>query len=324
MRREELSFPAMGTEAHLVALEAPPHLLHQARERLGDLERRWSRFLPDSELTQLNRSAGRPVVVSAETFRLVEAAIEAWRWSHGRFDPTVATTMIAAGYDRPLGPPGPGRVRSTGDHLPCPSPVGVVLDPYPGSITLPPGVAFDLGGIAKGAAADLVAAELLAGGAAGCCVNLGGDLRVAGHPPRPPGWVIELACDGADIATAPTVGVVDGAVCTSTRIRRSWTGPHGDEHHLRDPTTGAPLDRGLATVVVIAARAQQAEVLTKTAFAAGPLAAPDLLAGVGATGLLVTNDGATHHLAGLDPFLQAGGRHRLDGAVPPDLRPSPA
>lgn len=296
----------MGTTAHVVALDAPAGLLERARDRLDDLERRWSRFLPDSELSRLNRSAGRPVVVSTETFQLVEAAIEAWHWSRGRFDPTVAATMVAAGYDRPLGPPGAGRVRTSGTHIPCPSPTGVVLDPYPGSITLPPGVGLDLGGIAKGAAADLVAAELLGWGAGGCCVNLGGDLRVSGRPPRPEGWTIDLALDGAEPSRSPSIGVVEGAVCTSTRARRTWTGPRGEEHHLRDPATGGPLDRGLTTVVVVAARARQAEVLTKTAFAAGPAAAPGLLAGVGATGLLVTDDGGTHELPGLDPFLQAG------------------
>jgi thiamine biosynthesis lipoprotein len=304
VHRDELSFPVMGTEAHLVALAPPRGALDRGRRRLDDLERRWSRFRPDSELSQLNRSAGRPLVVSAETYRLVDAAIEAWRWSGGRFDPTVAATMVAAGYDRPLGQAAPGPTGSVA-HLACPTPVGAVLDPYPGSVMLPAGVGLDLGGIAKGAAADLVATELLEAGAAGCCVNVGGDLRVAGEPPRPEGWLIELTCDGASPRPAMTVGVVDGAVCTTTRTRRTWTGPLGPEHHLRDPATGAPLDRGLATVVVIGARALQAEVLTKTAFAAGPVDAAAVVTAVGATGLLVTDGGAVRPLPGLDPFLVA-------------------
>jgi thiamine biosynthesis lipoprotein ApbE len=85
---------------------------------------------------------------------------------------------------------------------------------------------------------------------------------------------------------------------------------------LRDPQTGAPLDRGLATVVVVGARAVQAEVLTKTAFAAGPSDAPGLVTGVGATGLLVTDDGAVHPLPGLDRYLLAYPGSGADGPGP--------
>jgi FAD:protein FMN transferase len=302
--RHELRFGVMGTEAHVVVLDGPAGLAEWARTRLEDLERRWSRFLEDSEISQLNRAAGRPVVVSPETCRIVADAIEAWRWTGGGFDPTVGTTMVEAGYDRPFPrgePIGSLVVSRPVEHRPCPTPAGIVVDPYPGSVTLPAGVRLDLGGIGKGAAADLVAAELLAAGAAGCCVNLGGDLRVAGIPPRPGGWTILVEPE-----RAARLGLADGAVCTSTRTRRTWLGSRGPEHHLRDPGTGAPLDTGLATVTVVGATAAQAEVLTKAAFTAGRDRAEAVIAGAGATGLLVTDDGTVVRLPGLDPFLRAG------------------
>ena len=295
----------MGSEAHLVLLEPPSGLLDRLRRRLDDLEQRWSRFLPGSEISQLNRSAGRPVVVSTETYDVVAAAVDAWHWSQGRFDPTVERTMVAAGYDRPRPDVGWAEPRPS-RHRPCPTPAGIVLDPYPQSITLPDGVSLDLGGIGKGAAADLLAADALAGGAGGCCINVGGDLRVAGRPPVPEGWRIALDVGGDHRgASSPTVGLVEGAVCTSTSRRRTWRGPRGPEHHLRDPSSGAPLWTGLASVTVIGARASQAEVLAKTAFAAGAEAAPALIGSTGATGLLVTDDGLRIELDGLAAFVRS-------------------
>ncbi len=298
----------MGSEAHVRVLGGDGTLAERARSRLQDLEQRWSRFRPDSEISRLNRSHGRPQVVSPETYDVVSAAIEAWRWSGGRFDPTTAATMVAAGYDRTFDDLDPtmgkkwlARELLTQHCIP---------DPYPCSITVPAYVTIDLGGIGKGAAADLVAAELVALGADGCCVNVGGDLRVAGIPPRPEGWLIDIETgiqigEGPD-THRPMIGVAAGGVATSTTTRRTWTSDLGPEHHLRDPADGRPLDAGLVTVTVIGAGARQAEVLTKTAFVAGPVDGADLITSTGATGILVTTDGRIIELDGLAPFLAAG------------------
>ena len=100
-----LRFRAMGTKVHLVVVDGGAGLLEQARARIDDLEHRWSRFLPHSELNELNRAAGssEATPVSAITFDLVERAIEAWRATDGLFDPTILPSLVAAGYDRKIG-----------------------------------------------------------------------------------------------------------------------------------------------------------------------------------------------------------------------------
>ncbi len=308
MVEDERRFPVMGSDAHVRVLGGDGTLSERAQARLEDLEGRWTRFRPDSEISRLNGSAGRPQIVSAETFDVVSAAIDAWRWSAGRFDPTTAATMVAAGYDRSY--EDLDEAITGGSHRSCATPSEIVLDPYPRSITVPAGVTIDLGGIGKGAAADLVAAELVALGADGCCVNVGGDLRVAGIPPRPEGWLIDIETgiqigEGPD-THRPMIGLAAGGVATSTTTRRTWTSDLGPEHHLRDPADGRPLDAGLMTVTVIGAGARQAEVLTKTAFVAGPIDGADLITSTGATGILVTTDGRIIELDGLAPFLAAG------------------
>jgi DMSO/TMAO reductase YedYZ heme-binding membrane subunit len=117
----------------------------------------------------------------------------------------------------------------------------------------------------QGLAADLVAEQLLRSGAAGVCINVGGDLRVGGASPDPGGWRIDLD----DPETGDRIGQVvlrDGGVATSSPLRRHWTGPDGrDVHHLVDPRTGTCARTALRSATVVAAAAWQAEVLTKAA-----------------------------------------------------------
>src|SRR6476620_9217437 len=95
----ERRFRAMGSDAHVVVV-GPERLADRAEARIADLERRWSRFDERSEVSALNRHAGDPVVVSTETVELVERALDAWRLTHGWFDPTVLGALERAGYDR--------------------------------------------------------------------------------------------------------------------------------------------------------------------------------------------------------------------------------
>lgn len=306
-------FRAMGTDVHVRVVGGPPELAVEAEEAVRAREARWSRFLPDSELSRLNAAGGgRPVILSPDTFALVAAAVEACRQTGGAFDPTVLASLVAAGYDRPLdqlAPPepdtGPDPEPASGGGVPAPGVGGIELHPTVGAVVLPPGVGLDLGGIAKGATADAVSAELLAAGAEGCCVNMGGDLRVRGVAPDGEGWVIGLDCPGYTGGDRLRIRLADGAVCTSTVLARRWAGPvgAGAEHHLRHPGTGAALSTGLWSITVVAAAATQAEVLTKAAFVAGCDEAAALIGGHGATGVLVTDGGALVPLAGLDPFL---------------------
>ena len=303
-------FRVMGTEAHLLMLRAPSGSLERARILLAELEAKWSRFRPDSELSAVNRLAGRPVVVSPETYRVIEIAIEGWRATQGRFDPTVE--LGPAGYDRSFDRIDAARPRPS-RHRPAPTPDGVELAPYACSVTVPPGVALDLGGVGKGAAADLVAEHLVAEGAEGVCVNLGGDLRVVGRPPRPEGWRIDLACPGSRNGGF-AIGVASGAVCTSTNQRRTWQGPMGPEHHLRRPDTGASIDSGVTSVTVVSARAAQAEILTKSLFVLGAGQGAAELDRFGATGLTVGADGTVDVLPGMGDFVAAGRRTGWEAA----------
>ena len=224
----EARLRAMGSDAHIVLVGGDPVLLDDARAHLELLEARWSRFRPSSELCRLDASPGRPVVVSRDTFAVIAHAVEAWRLTAGRFDPTVLPALRAAGYDRDFAAviAADGSV-STALRGPMPAPgcAGIVLDATVSAVTLPEGVVLDLGGIGKGYAADRVATALVAAGAEGACVNLGGDLRVVGRSPPSAGdssgnWRIDVD-DPLHSGTGRLL-LAEGGVATSSRLRRAW------------------------------------------------------------------------------------------------------
>ncbi len=163
----EACFHAMGTDVHVIVAGGSGQLLECARARIDDLESRWSRFLPDSELSRLNAADGRPVMVTSVTFELISRAVDGWQQTGGRFDPTVLPALVAAGYDRSFETVERDAPEPAAHSAPAPGCAELSLDPIVRSVTLPPGLALDLGGIGKGFAADLVSAELLQDGATG-------------------------------------------------------------------------------------------------------------------------------------------------------------
>ncbi len=277
----------MGSEATVFVVGGPADLPARARARIDRLEELWSRFQPASELSRLNREAGGPQTVSPETFELIRRGIEAWRMTAGLFDPTVLGDVLRAGYTtsfdvlqaEPFPTGASDLTRGAGS---------IELDPRTRTVRLPAGVAFDPGGIGKGLAGDLVVAELLAAGAAGACVDLGGDVRAAGTPPEG-SWAIAIdhPFRSEPVAVAQ---LADGGIATSSRLRRCWSTDHGAAHHLIDPRRDTPSATTHVAATAIAARGWQAEAFAKAAFLAGP---PGLgaLQRVGVAAALVDEDG---------------------------------
>ncbi len=256
MSRELTSrhFDALGSTCELLSLSAGQAALERCEQHIRDAEARFTRFLRDSELARLNASDGRYVPVSPEMFAMLEAALWAYEESEGLVNAAVLPALLSAGYDRPFrqGLVAPAVIDPT---QPPALPEVLILDRSTRSAALAPGAALDLGGIAKGALADLLIDEL--GDDAVC--NLGGDVRVRGAGPEGDGWHIGL-CDRSAVA------LTDGAVCTSGTTRRRW----GQSiHHLIDPRTGLPAKTDLAEVSVVTDSALRGEVYAKCAMLLG-------------------------------------------------------
>ena len=223
----------MGTEIELL-LEATATTRRsaEAEDEFRRLESLLSRFQPDSELSRLNRAG--ELSVGPELLELAELAVAARERTAGRFDPTVHDAVAAAGYDRSFelidgsgGRPAAARPR-------CGGRVGV--DRAAARVTLEPGYRLDLGGIAKGWAADRVLALLREAGPA--LVNAGGDVAVAGRP-----WPVGVDTPDGTI----TLELDRGGLATSGRDRRRWRQQGQERHHLIDPATALPAEGDLLT-----------------------------------------------------------------------------
>lgn len=304
----------MGSAGHLIVVSGAPDLLERAQKLLAELESCWSRFRPDSEVSLLNSSPGRWVRLSVPTVALIGRAVQAWGTTGGLYDPTVLSALEAAGYDRSFETlTDDARPGADVDAVPAPGCAGIEIDHD--RVRLPPGVRLDLGGIGKGYAADLVADELLGWGAEGACVNLGGDVRVAGRAPGPGGWVVAVDDHLHPDEDLSWVALSHGAVASSTRLRRRWQRSGRELHHLIDPSTGRPSASSVAAVTVVAAQAHWAEVLAKAALIAGLPAGSELLRSHGVAGVLVTGDGTVH---------RAGPWERYESWTPKSGGTSPA
>ena len=263
--RADASFAVMGATADVTIVGGARALLEIARGRLTDLERRWSRFIPTSEVSRLNRADGRPIRVSSETRLLVQRALDGHVVTKGRFDPTLLGAVLRAGYVKSFDQLGsqPRRIASsllTGAHR-------IEVDDDAGTVRIPVGVGFDPGGIGKGLAADLVAEELTGLGAKGVCVNVGGDVRVLGEPPDAEAWRVIVESPWEREAPLALLRLHDGAVATSSRLRRRWVRDDGVElHHLVDPLTGTSARSPVLAATAVASEGWQAEVLSKAAF----------------------------------------------------------
>ena len=302
----EATFPGMGSTIHVALSGGRDADVDFARGRLAQLEALWSRFRADSELSRLNEAG--ELEVSVETRDAVLMALRAWRLTHGIFDPTVHDAVVAAGYDRTF-----ADVRRRATFAPAEASVvgcdGVVVEGD--LVRLPRGVRLDLGGIGKGRAADLVAVELLERGVAGACVNVGGDVRVAGEPPDSSGaWAVDVESPSGGPARGALVALGEGAVATSTTLKRTWQTTSGSAHHLIDPRTGRPGDTDVVTATVIAAEAAWAEIFAKSIVLGGTRRGVDLVGEHSLAAMVTRRNGVTirtHSFERYEPWTAISG-----------------
>jgi thiamine biosynthesis lipoprotein len=253
----------------------------------------FSRFEPDSELSRMNRDPREIVLVSPVMTRFVEAALNAAAMTGGLIDPTLAGALDRAGYGRhfdsipvplrralALAPP-----RAPGGPNPTAAWRQISVDRGAGTVTRPPGVRLDSGGIVKGMFGDILAAALSKHES--FAVDCAGDVRFGGAASllRP----IRVASP-FDESVLHVFELQAGAVATSGIDKRNWLDAEGHPaHHLLDPATGRPAFTGVVQVTALAPTGVQAEALSKAALLSGPNRAPGQLT----YGGLVVYDDAT-------------------------------
>ncbi|MCL4395647.1 MAG: FAD:protein FMN transferase [Chloroflexi bacterium] len=225
-----------------------------------------SRFRPESELSRLNRQSGQVVPIGDVMFLVLQCSLDAAHASGGVVTPAVLDALQAAGYDRSFESLDADRSLSAG-----PAPAGdwraIELDPIAQTVRVPAGMHLDLGGIAKGWAADQAVRRLSAYGPA--LVDAGGDISVSGALANGQRWPIAVANPLRPESDLALLMVREGGVATSGRDYRRWYHNGAPAHHIVDPDTGEPAITDVLAASVIAPTARQAEMAAKVAFILG-------------------------------------------------------
>jgi thiamine biosynthesis lipoprotein len=252
------------------------------RAWFAEVESVCTRFRPGSELSRINRSPARTVMLSSMLTEVMYAADRARSLTGGLVDVGVGADVVAWGYDRSF-----EQVGDIEDAPPRRTRPRWTVQGH--ALIRGPGTMIDLGGVAKGWACDQAVERGMAS-----VVSAGGDIRSID-----PQTVVSVMDPFGELVARVKLGV--GALATSSTSRRRWNVGGREVSHIIDPRTTAPVSSPVMSATVVAASAADAEAGAKAALLNGEEALiwadhADWIAGA----LVVWHDGSVYATQGLE------------------------
>lgn len=261
VRSERETF-AMGTLVRVAAYGRDQKKLDtavaEAVAEISRLEEFFSVNIAGSEISRVNADPARPGghVISRETYELLTLALGEAEELGGVFDPTVGGLVRIWGIGTEN-----ARVPASGEIQQLLKRVGwekVKLWQTGGQgqavyrVSAGEGQALDLGGIAKGYAADCAARVLDAHGVQSGLIDIGGNLAAMGKSPKGREWRLGLQDPfGPRGDYFASISVADATVVTSGPYERFFIEEGVRYHHILDPETGYPVSSDLESVSIV-------------------------------------------------------------------------
>jgi len=251
---EKFSFerPLMGTKFSVVCYAESREVAEKAAAAFLNAEevnQVASDYLPESELSLLaSRPVGKPIPISPLLYELLDFSRRLAEATKGAFDPTLGPLTKLWRETRA------NRTLPDAEKLKAArASVGwqhFTLDPKSRTITLHrANMAFDLGGVAKGYAADLMLETLAEAGISQALITAGGDIRLGAAPPGREGW--NVAIKTFDLSGNDEILTLsNAAVSTSGDLHQSVEIDGVKYSHILDPATGLGLTRRIAASVI--------------------------------------------------------------------------
>lgn len=279
MKRIQKTFLALGTvNTILISYEETMEskietALEEIKRKVQNLDDLFSVFKETSEISQINAAAGENLVmVKPETYYIIRKAVEYSEITEGAFDITTRPLSKLWGIGK------------KGDFIPSESEIrmvkklvnykDIIMMENPMRIGLRKyGQAIDLGGIAKGYAADEARRILVENNIFDAIINFGGTVIVLGDEKK-------VGIQNPEKKTGTPMGVLklkNLAVVTSGWYERYFMKDGRRYHHLLDPQTGMPADTGLCSITVIGNSAMELDALSTAVFVQGMNAGSKLL-----------------------------------------------
>jgi thiamine biosynthesis lipoprotein len=239
-------------------------------DEFARLETLMSTWIPESDVSRINRGAGvEAVPASAEVRDVLAIARQVSEWTGGKFDVTFGALsgLWKFDHDQDNVIPDMDLVRA---RLPLIDYRAIRVNDAAGTVFIArKGISIHLGGIGKGYALDRAAGILRRRGVHDFMVQSGGDIYVSGMKDGHP-WRLGIQDPrGAANRSFAELDLSDGTFSTSGDYERSFLKDGRRYHHILDPSTGEPA-RGTRSVTIVANRAVLADALSTGVFLLGP------------------------------------------------------
>jgi len=259
--------------------------------RFGDLINFYS---DKSELAEINRNAGAHAVkVSPETLDIIEKAVFTADKSGGAFDPTLGPVVKLWDF---LNKKKPTEIEIA-HALPLVNYKDILIARTDATVFLKrKGMMIDLGGIAKGYAADLAVESLKTEGILSGLVSIAGDIRTFGMKPDKNPWIIGIKNPrqtGEKDEIVAKIRLIDKAISTSGDYERYFIAENKRYHHLLDPKTGMPAS-GCRSVSIVTDKAANTDAFSTAVFILGPEKGMKLVEEMGMDAMIIDSSGTIH------------------------------
>jgi FAD:protein FMN transferase len=303
---KRIEFRAMGSRMQAL-LDSTSHAADDALQSLPVWFEEWeqalSRFRPGNELDRLNHSDGRPISVSQTLWDVFLAARTAEQFTGGLVTPTVLDALVWAGYEHSFESLPALQTGPSFASLGMPGSSGILVWDVPTrSLVIPASVHLDLGGIAKGWAADQAVRRLSHLGPV--LVDAGGDIAIRAPLRDGQAWPVGIDDPFNSGAHFETLKLESGGVATSGKDYHRWLKDGTWQHHIIDPRTGLPADTDILAATVVAPTIMEAEAAAKAVLILGSHAGLDWLeADSGLAAILVLEDGSRIYSRNMEDYL---------------------
>lgn len=245
-------------------------LLIECGNILNDIDEKMSTHIDNSEVCQINKNAGiEAVKVSDDTFYVINEAIKYSKLSNGGFDITIGplVDLWGIGTDNAKVP----SLDEIKSKLTLINYKNIILDEGNKTVKLSQkNMDIDLGGIAKGFAADKIANYLKEEGVNNAIINLGGNIYTIGYKEKNTPFKVGIQDPtqprGNSIATIEASNI---SVVTSGIYERYLEKDNKLYHHMLSPFTGFPFENNLTSVTIISDKSINCDALSTSAFGLG-------------------------------------------------------
>lgn len=274
----EITGSAMGSTyaINIISLPAPlsrPRLEQQITQILDDINRSMSTYLPDSELSRINRSSSNDwIPLSIPLYEVLAEAQRISTLTQGKFDITVGPLVNLWGFG-----PDPDRqtIPDTKAIAEARRRVGyqnLELRASPPAVRKNSSLVYiDLSGIVPGYAADRIADLLDENRIDRYLVNISGEMRARGTNTHNEAWQIGIEkplTDRQDVQTV--IPLLNTGLTTAGDYRNFFVHDGKRYSHTIDPATGWPVAHSLASVTVVHDSAMTADALDTALMVMGP------------------------------------------------------